>query len=198
MWILGYSNEAGIVVEREFTDAGAMWDALTSYGYELTEEVNKASREGYSLQTHTFTAPIIREDVYVNQTLSVVDLDTHTRDGYTHEEAAELDAETNYSVVVTLEADMPTAPMAFGTNATGADSAARMATAILACTGEPQPLRPTHEDYRTVYRASGYHDVFGEWSVDLVAYDRGEICGTCGEWFEDSDAWGEHNDMAHY
>jgi hypothetical protein len=106
--------------------------------------------------------------------------------------------ETNYTVVVTLEADMPTAPMSFGTNRTGADSAARMATAILAGTGEPQPLRPTHEDYRTVYRASGFHDVFGEWSVDLIAYDRGEICATCGEWFTDSDAWGEHNDMAHY
>lgn len=114
---------------------------------------------------------------------------------------------TSYAVVVTLEADMPTAPMMFeqcahGTPCTcasvSADNAARMATGILSGTGEPQPLRATHDDYRTVYRASGYHETFGEWSVDLIAYDRGEICGTCGEWFPDSDAWGEHNDMAHY
>jgi hypothetical protein len=26
----------------------------------------------------------------------------------------------------------------------------------------------------------------------------GEQCDTCGEWFDDEDAWGEHNDMEHY
>ncbi len=79
---------------------------------------------------------------------------------------------TSWSVLVTLELFPDTETVEWGSDMEAADDHARQCIAILTGSEEPYPLHATHEDYRTVYEASGHHDVFGEWSVHLIATDH--------------------------
>lgn len=79
---IGYSNEAGIAIERDATTVGRAWELLNNYSAyvpELASSLAEAASTGYALQTATFTGA---DADGINHTLTVTNLDTHTREGY--------------------------------------------------------------------------------------------------------------------
>lgn len=64
-----------------------------------------------------------------------------------------------------------------------ADSQARMLTAVLSGTNEPQPARVTHDVEGSTYTTSGHSEVFGAWAVRLTVRDvpLGPQCLACGD-----------------
>lgn len=214
MWQIQYSDERGGQRTVTVETADKMWAELNGYAKIYPRVAQKLSEDvgnGYSLQTASFGG---WEPTHgFNVSLYVVDLDTHTPDGYTHEEAAELQAEfyggevptadvvqeTTHSVTLVTEIDDAPNIASFGTDAKAAQEHQRTLVKMITLSREPLPSVADHGPNWTTWTVSGEHDVFGSWRVILSANEDGaEQCGTCGEWFADSDAWGEHNDMAHY
>jgi hypothetical protein len=109
---------------------------------------------------------------------------------------------TEYTVRTEWDVEMPTEETGFGPDWKRASRTLYERVALLTGSTEPVPCRTDHGPGQTTYTVDSRepHPVFGNWKVILTAYEipDGEQCDTCGEWFVDEDAWGEHNDMEHY
>jgi len=110
--------------------------------------------------------------------------------------------QTHYSVSIACDANAFPEPTNFGTDGKAAQRHADTLVKMLTLSAEPLPAVPGHGPDWTTYTVSSVvpHETFGDWKVIILAEDvpDGEQCDTCGEWFDDEDAWGEHNDLAHY
>ena len=73
------------------------------------------------------------------------------------------------TVHVTLES-IETEPVEHATWK-GAEDHVRQLVAILTNTTDTYPLHAFHDAQGTTYTASGYSEIYGEWSVDLTVRD---------------------------